>query len=347
MRIVHVSSFYDPPSGSSTEALRQLAAGYKRAGHEFITIGPGHSRRRVETAHGTEITVPTLSRLDGRLSLVPVSFAVRDLLAELSPDRVELADRLTRRTVLQWAEQHNVPTVVFGAEQSGPSAAAAGATPTNRTRTTAIAPGVDLAEFSPLRWSQQARGEYSLGAEVLLVHVGGLARRAAPALSIGTLVELLKRGVNARLVLLGEGELPTRLARAASALPITVAGVVVDSRQLAVLLANADVALSPGRSTTSMSGLAALEPLAAGTPVVATVGSDAATFLRAVSGETTASTARAVADGVQRVLMRRVEERRTEARAQAARFPWRDTISSLLDLHEFPGLLEPDYEPAL
>jgi alpha-1,6-mannosyltransferase len=342
MRIVHVASFYGPPSENFTTALRHLGAGYHRAGHEFFLIGPGLTSRRTTSSYGTHIEVPTVRSVAGRRSLVPAGFAVRDLLTELSPDRLELSDRLTRPFVTQWADEHRTPIVLFGPDSSDPHKATVDPRP---PRMTAIAPGVDLAEFSPLRWSLQARHDHSEGADVLLVHVGGLGRRGAPSLSITALETLRGRGVNARLVLLGNGELGGRLARDIESLPVTVPGRIDDPRQLAILLANADVALSPGRGRDGIAGLAALEALAAGTPVVATVGSDAARLIADGPGELTAATGTAFADAIQRVLARRVDERRSEARSHAARFPWRTTVNSLLDLHEFPGLLEPEYQP--
>jgi alpha-1,6-mannosyltransferase len=344
MRIVHVASFYGPPSESFSTALRHLGAGYRRAGHEFFVIGPGSAAHRSTTPDGTFISVPTLTAVSGRQSFVPVGFAVLDLLTELEPDRLELSDRLTLRAVSQWAEDNHTPVVVFGADHDNTADNPARPRP---ARTTAVAPGVDLAEFSPLRWSQKARENHSAGSEVLLVHVGGVGRRGAPSLSVDALVELRHRGVDARLVLLGEGELGSRLSRLTESLPVTIPGPIDDPRQLAILLANADVALSPGRGRDGIAGLAALEALAAGTPVVATTGSDAARLLTDGAGVLTAATGRAFADGIQQVLARRVDERRTEARARAARFPVRTTVNALLDLHEFPGLLEPEYRPGV
>ncbi|WP_106209544.1 glycosyltransferase [Glaciihabitans tibetensis] len=349
MRIVHVASFYRSPSDGFSTALRHLGAGYQRAGHEFFLVGPGPVELRRATPTGTHITLPGLPSVAGRRSFVPVGFAILDLLNQLAPDRIEISDRLTRRVVEEWARERDIPTVVLSSDLVAPPQGASGSpTPSGNasldlppSRHTAVAPGVDLAEFSPLRWSQPARDRFSGGAQVLLVHVGGLTRRGAPALSLDALGVLLGRGVDARLVLAGEGVLSGRLARRAETLPVTVAERVDDARQLAVLLANVDVALSPGRGDRGIDGMGALEALAAGTPVVATATSDAASVVQG-SGELTAANGSAIADGVQRVLARRVDERRSEARARAAKFPWATMVNSLIDIHEFPGLLAPE-----
>ena len=66
----------------------------------------------------------------------------------------------------------------------------------------------------------------------------------------------------------GDGPLRPRLERRAAraGLPVTFAGFLSGRADLAALLASADVALAPGPAETF--GLAALEALACGTPVV-------------------------------------------------------------------------------
>jgi alpha-1,6-mannosyltransferase len=75
-------------------------------------------------------------------------------------------------------------------------------------------------------------------------------------------------GIDAVLVVAGDGPLRGRLERAArrKALPVQFAGFVTDPKHLATLLASADVVVAPGPVETF--GLAALEALACGTPVV-------------------------------------------------------------------------------
>ena len=70
------------------------------------------------------------------------------------------------------------------------------------------------------------------------------------------------------LVVAGDGPLRARLERAArrKGLPVTFAGFITDPTELAALLASADVVIAPGPVETF--GLAALEALACGTPVV-------------------------------------------------------------------------------
>ncbi|WP_262496069.1 glycosyltransferase family 4 protein [Nonomuraea sp. SYSU D8015] len=80
------------------------------------------------------------------------------------------------------------------------------------------------------------------------------------------LAELRRRGVPAVLAVAGDGPLRPKLMRLAGDLPVRFLGHIGDRDTLADLLATADVAIAPGPVETF--GLAALEALASGTPVV-------------------------------------------------------------------------------
>ena len=113
-----------------------------------------------------------------------------------------------------------------------------------------------------------------------LAHPGGEVANAAAAASVGVamtlstyatcsieaVAALCDFGVDARLVVVGEGPMRTKLQRQAAGLPIDFTGFVSERRTVAGLLASADVTLAPGPHETF--GLAALESLACGTPAV-------------------------------------------------------------------------------
>jgi alpha-1,6-mannosyltransferase len=94
-------------------------------------------------------------------------------------------------------------------------------------------------------------------------------------------------------------------------LPVRFLGHVGDRAQLAALLASADVVIAPG--PVERFGLAALEALASGTPVV-------------VEGSAYAAAVRAMMD-------RSEAARRTAARPQAERYPWAAAVSGFLAAH--------------
>jgi alpha-1,6-mannosyltransferase len=374
MRIVHVANFYGPRSGGLRTTMHELGRGYLEAGHRFTMIVPGKRATVEETEFGTRITLPSLPLVGTGYSFIPIEYGVRRQLERLRPDRIEVSDRLTLRRLGVWARKHGIPAVMFSHEKlsdwilqmAGPLA-----TPSTTTRapladrlnnaslrnydrivcTTAYAAeeferllpgrvtrvplGVDLQQFSPHRYSEEVRRRYLGDGDVLLAHVGRLSPEKAPQRSIEALRVLRQRGVDARLVVSGDGPLRARLERSAQELPVTFTGFVSHRRDLAAVLASADVSLNPGPIETFC--LSALEALASGTPVAAAASSALPELIVNGAGELAAGTGEAYADAVQRILARRNEVRRTEARARASEFPWHATVERMLELHESLG----------
>ena len=119
------------------------------------------------------------------------------------------------------------------------------------------------------------------------------------------------------------------LERQAGDLPATFIGFISDRVELARLLASADVVLAPGPIETF--GLAALESLASGTPVVVS----ATSALPAVVGDAgVAVVGEDLAGGVRAVLNRPAAERRADARRRAEEFNWLSATRGFLDVHE-------------
>ena len=367
MRIVHVANFYGPGSGGLTTALEAIGKGYRRAGHEFTVIMPGRRNSRVETPAGLRITLAIFQRGQPRRSLVPVKFLIERTLTELAPDRLEVSDRLSLRHLGHWAHRNDVPTVMIAHERTKKwvFARATSNLPLTREprveadsdstlqhyqnivcttlasfelfermlpeRAHHIPWGVDLQEFSPLKWSANTRRAHLRSHDVLLVHAGRLSRDKAPERSISALRELRRRGVDACLVIAGSGPSVGQLRRLAGDMPVEFVGFIADRARLATLLASADVMLCPGPTDTF--GISALESLACGTPVVAASTSDLSELLTPGAGVVAAPTGLAFADAVQELLALRTEDRRTAARHRATSHPWDATTRSLLEIH--------------
>lgn len=102
---------------------------------------------------------------------------------------------------------------------------------------------------------------------------------------------------------------------------------------MAELLGTADVLVAPGPVETF--GLAALEALACGTPVVANIHS-ALPEVIGDAGRASASTPRSFADAVEALLLVDPAERRRRARARAEQFPWTATVEGFLRAHRLP-----------
>ena len=371
VHIVHVANFYGPRSGGLRTTMHELGRGYREAGHRFTMIVPGRGQGTQETEYGTRITLPSLPIVGTGYSFIPIEYAVRRTLERLAPDRLEVSDRLTLRRLGVWARKHSIPAVMFSHEKLSDwilqmaGARLGSSTSTNAPiadrlneaslrnydrivctteyaaeeftrllpgRVSRVPLGVDLELFNPHRYSERVRRGYLGDGSVLLAHVGRLSPEKAPQRSIQALRELRSRGVDARLVIAGDGPLRARLERSAADLPVVFTGFISDRRELATLLASADVSVNPGPIETFC--LSALEALASGTPVVASASSALPELITERAGAVAESDGAAFADAAQRILSRRNEERRVGARERAAEFPWSATVNGMIRLHE-------------
>ena len=190
--------------------------------------------------------------------------------------------------------------------------------------------GVDLDTFPPCRADPLVRDRYADSNEVLLVHCARLSAEKRPELAVHALAELRREGVPAVLVMVGDGPLRGALARRAAGLPVTFTGFLPDRSAVAALLASADVVLAPGPVETF--GLAALEALACGTPVVV----NAASALPEVVGEAGLAaygSGVSMAAAVTRLAARPEAQRRRAARARAEKFGWPAAVAGFLGVH--------------
>ncbi len=276
--------------------------------------------------HGVPAVMVSHESLTGLLSLpADVSGMSRWRSRLLANMGTALADAFNRRSVR--AYQRIVCTTRWAAAEFERIGAP------NLTR---IPLGVDLELFSPERYSCTTRDAYAGQDQTLLVHCGRLSVEKKPHRSLAAVAGLRTAGVDAVLVVAGDGPLRARLERAARrrSLPVRFAGFITDPKHLATLLASADVVVAPGPVETF--GLAALEALACGTPVVVSAASALPEVIGtagvAVDGED-------FAGGVRAVLARDPEARRGAARTRAEEFGWPASVAAFLAVHE---ALNPD-----
>ncbi len=369
LRIVRLANAGTARSDGLVTALRNLGEGYLAAGHEPILIVPGVRASDEMTSQGRVIALPGLRvpRTGGHRMLM----ARRDLsrlLETLAPDRLEVSDRATLRWVGRWARQNGVPSIMVSHESIAGTLGVWGLPAVIRDRvadrlnlrdaetydrivcTTAWAAaefrrlgvpnlaevplGVDLDVFHPRRADPSVRARYARPAETLVVYCGRLAADKRPELAVDTVAALRAGRTPVALAMAGDGPRRAALAYRAARLPVRFAGHIADREDVAALLASADVVLAPGPVETF--GLAALEALACGTPVVV----DAASALPEVVGEAGVAvrgTAGDFAAAVRGLLSRPRDEVRAAARARAERFGWPRAVAGFLRTHAAVG----------
>jgi alpha-1,6-mannosyltransferase len=371
MRIVRLANFVMPRSGGLRTALRCLGEGYRAAGHEPVLVVPGPAPADEMTSQGRVITLPGPVVPDtGGYRVLLNRRRLTRLLDELAPDRLEVSDRFTLRWTGAWARRAGVPSVMVSHESLAgllgvwrlPGGRSLPAGPRDRVAdwlnartaeaydrivcTTAWAAeefhrigamnltqvplGVDLDTFHPDRRSARLRARYARADEVLIVHCSRLSVEKRPELAVRALRQLRAGGVPAVLMVVGDGPKRSMVAAEAEGLPVRLAGFVPDRDHVAALLASADVAVAPGPVETF--GLAALEALASGTPVVV----NAASALPEVAGPAGIAAPgdpAAFAAAVRQLLARPEATRRAAARSRAERYGWPAAVDGFLRAH--------------
>ncbi|HVV11062.1 glycosyltransferase [Amycolatopsis sp.] len=368
MHIVQLANFYGPKSGGLRTALHHLGAGYVASGHDVTLVVPGTRYAEEWLPTGVRrfsLPAPRIPGTGGYRAVDP--YRVRALLRVLRPDRLEVSDRLTLRGMGAWARREGVPSMVISHERldrlleqflvPGPVARRAADLANRRMAesydkvvcTTAFAReefdrigapnvqrvplGVDLTAFAPGMRDDGWRHSLAVGADALIVHCGRLSPEKHVERSVDTIAELTESGDNVRLVIAGDGPRRRALERRARGLPVTFLGYLSNRGDVARLLASADVSLAPGPHETF--GLAALEALASGTPVVVSASSALREIVRPGCGAAVADLPLAFASAVTGLLKSPEEIRRAAARARAEEFTWPASVRGMLSV--IPG----------
>ena len=362
--IVRLANFVAPTSGGIRTYLDATAAGYRAAGHRPVLVVPGP--RDAELDDRIELRGP---RLPGGPYRALVDLArVKDVVAALEPDRIEVSDKLTLRSIGPWARARGIPTVLVSHERLDailrprvPRGVPLGvaANVVNRGLASAFDTIVCASEFAAGEWRRIGAGPVdvvALGVDLAAFHPGAARRRSMerrhdveaicvgrlssekrPDLALAAAVELRAAGVDVHLTFAGAGPLGPRLAAAAErrGVPVTMLGHVGERSDLATALAMADLAICPCPYETF--GLAAVEALACGTAVVVP-GAGALPEL-VVEGRPGCGAvadgvdAAALADAARRLLQIDTATRRRDARRRAEQFPWSATVAGLLRAH--------------
>lgn len=297
-RIVHLANFFGPRSGGLRTTMLQLAAQYEGFGHQVHLVVPAarDAHRQVNGVHIHELSAVQIPGSGGYRVIHRLN-TVRHILATIEPQAIELSDRTTLLPIASWGRARNIPvTCIVHERVDGVLAAHTPWLPGPRiadicnrslarrvdqiVATTQFAAteferigvpvlrvplGVDTDTFHPTHVSGAWHSR--LGVQVVMVMTSRLSKEKEPGFAIEVLRTCVHMGLDAHLLVVGDGPQRSRLQAQANGLPVTFLGFVSDRAQLAAILAEADVALAPGPIETF--GLAALEAMASGTPVIA------------------------------------------------------------------------------
>lgn len=362
MHIMQLANFHGPRSGGIRVALDELAQRYVAAGHRCTLVVPGES----DHAGGTRdrpvyhVGAPIIPGLGGYRMILDRR-AVRAAIEADPPDVIELSDKTTLLGVSHRLRVNGTPIVLISHERLDAVVTSvmgdhrpvrAAVRRLNRRvsdRVDAIVTasrfaadefdvvdhppvhhiplGVDLRRFHP----SEHRRRSSDGAR-RLVSVVRLSPEKRPDLVVETVQRLHASGCRVHLDLLGDGPLREQLEVASKGLPITFHGHVGDRESVAHHLREADVALAPGPSETF--GLAALEALASGTPVVVPKTGALPELITPGVGLVAEPTPASFAGAVRRVLTWDRDRVRREARTYSERFSWDVTSETMLRLFD-------------
>jgi len=368
MRIAHVANFYGPTSGGLRTTVHALGRGYRERGHQFLMIVPGISDRHELTEFGHRVTVRSpIIPMTGGYRVISRGGAVRRALARFAPDVLEVSDRTTLRGLGNWARASDIPSVFFAHERADGVISAnvpsllRRARPitalsdwhnrgTHRRFTTIVCTtdfageefsrigvatrkvplGVDLDVFIPSRFDAHLRNSLVAPNTALILMASRLSAEKRPDLAIDAVRLLASQGRAVRLVCVGTGALEAQMRVLAEDAPADFLGFVSDRDHFASLLATADVVVAPGPIETF--GLAALESLACGTPVIFNRHS-ALSEVVGDAGVAAAGTAEGFATALAQMLDTDAHDRRDKARTRAESMPWSATVDALIDIH--------------
>lgn len=358
MRIAQLANFVGPTSGGMKVVIETLGQGYVEAGHTRIFVSPGARDEVTETEAGILVSVRA-PKVSEQYRMIFQPWRALDVLDRFRPTSIEVSDKWTLSPAGRWAAKRSVGSVLFSHERLSDMLAmwarrsfgvetvvgalnrrlsksfdsvvvtsrfAADEFANTGANLHLVPLGVDLKTFNPRVGTPVDDGVLKF------CYVGRLSHEKSPQLAVETVVELHRRGHRVRLDLYGTGPDQAELQRIAGDAPVFFRGFVAGRAEVAARIAAADLSLSVCPAETF--GLAVLEALACGTPVVTSNRGGAHELVDGTSGAAGDPNAASLADAVESLLPRLGPDLRAAARARAERYPWQSTVDQMLALHD-------------
>lgn len=306
-RIAHIANLYGPKSGGLKTAMNSIAQEYTNLGHDVMLIVPGERDLETKKPFGTvvEIKAPIIP-FSGGYRIIFNTNKVKEKLKRFAPSFLEISDRTTLLRLADWAKTESIDTAFYAHERVDKVVAAFlpflpfkkplinyanqkiankvdhiiatteyAATEFRRLSSSnnldsklAISPlGVDLIHFSPNNSNSESKVKNANEQKILLACTR-FSKEKDPDFLLDIARACKINGTQIQLVIAGSGPLTKKLVARAEKedLPVSFIGFISDKNYLAQLLASADLFLAVGPIETF--GLAALEALASGTPVI-------------------------------------------------------------------------------
>ena len=360
LRIAQLANFVSETSGGMKIAIDELGRGDLASGADRMLIIPGPRDCITDTEMGTIVQVRA-PKVSSTYRMIAEPHRVFDMLGRFSPTSVECSDKWTLSGVGRWAARRGVGSVLFSHERlddmasgwmrSGTIAKPAVRLMMNRRLARSfdiivvtsdysagewsgldvdlrqVPLGVDLAIFNPDKGAPSG-GERALQ----LCYAGRMSHEKHPQLAVAAAAELHRRGVEFDLHMCGTGPDLKALQAQAGHAPVHFHGFVAGREEVARRLACSDISLSV--SPTETFGLAVLEALACGTPVVTADRGGASELITSRCGEWGSPDSSGIADAIERLAGRLSAQVRIAARSHACEFDWSRPISRMMDIHE-------------